>query len=111
MERIVCPVEGFDDFVVLFPQPLLIRHVEAYSRGSRKAGAEFGPGVSAGVQWFSGIIELCEFENKPEGDPMDWPIELFNFIVDDIYLALFQGAINPKKKTSSKPPTTPKEKK
>lgn len=110
MERVECAVAGYENFVILFPQPLLVRHHEAYSRGARKAGDEFGPGVSAGSEWFLGVLEMCEFENKPDGDFLDWPIELFNFVIEEIYQNRFREALYPQKKILSGSPITPKAK-
>jgi hypothetical protein len=99
MAELVCPVEGYGDVALIVPDKFLVKHHDAWSRGVRKAELLFGSTVSAGSEWFCGSLELCEVKNPPAASPDEWPLELFNWVVDEVYIKRFKPVLTPQKKT------------
>ena len=100
-----CPIEGYEDLSVTIPDTFLVRHHELWAKGVRESLDIFGNDASIGMQRFLGCVALCEkIENPPDGGAADWPLDIFHWLIDEVYHSAFEKALNPKKKILSKPP-------
>lgn len=103
MPTVACPIEGLEDVKITFPDEWLIKHNEIFWAGVREAGEN--------VTWNTGLLYGCIAVVKIEGldseKPGEWPLQVFNWIIQTIYYDSLHKALNPEKNSSSPAPTMP----
>jgi hypothetical protein len=97
------------DLTLTFAGEWKVRHYELWARGNRDAAEAFGKDVSVGTMRLFGCIALCDrIEGELAGaSPGDWPLEVYNWIIDTVYHDSFARALHPEKNSSSPAPITP----
>lgn len=126
MRTEVCPVAGFEQVKVTFPDEWLIRHNEAFWAAYREAGEK----TSHNTGLLYGCIAVCEIEGLPaltpspsptlrgrgeqegagtnpspggrgeQGGPGEWPLQVFNWLLKVVYFDGLEKALNPPLKNS-----------
>lgn len=101
MTKLVCPIEGHENFVVELPDVFLVRHHEQYTRGISQAREKglIDEKSSINLIRFYGSQALCtKFENAPAGEIDDWPLAVYMWFLDAVYYDRFDKALSPPKK-------------
>ena len=90
-----CPIPGFENVTLTYPDRWAVKHHTLFYSAVREAGEE----ATQGTQWLYGSVAVCDkIEGLPEGVPVsEWPLELFNWIVQTVYWGSFEKALNPTK--------------
>ena len=88
-----CPVEGFDNVVIELPDQWLVRHNEAFWRAYREAGE-----VSHTTGLLYGSVAVCDkIDGLPDTPPLEWPLEVFAWLINTVYRDGLEVALNPSK--------------
>ena len=91
-----CPIEGFEEIEITFPDHWLVKHNEIFWKAYREAGE-----VSHNTALLYGSVAVCsEIKGVPD-DCAEWPLEIFHWFIDTIYNQSLQTALNRSKKNDS----------
>lgn len=90
-KKVDCPVTGFEEVSITLPDRWLVRHSEQFWQAYSKAGE-----VSVATAQLFGCIALLEQIDGLDGEPLDWPLEVFGWIRETVYLP-FEKALYPPK--------------
>lgn len=95
-----CPVKGYEDFTIEFPDEFEVGHYEQFIQGmndAREAGL-FNDQSSLSEARFYGCKALCTtFENAPDRPLKNWPLAVFLWFVNTIFHDRLEPALNPPK--------------
>jgi hypothetical protein len=94
-----CPVPGYTEVEIEFPDELLVKHQRMYGQAVR-AAIEANENVSVDEARFIGCKAICTEWNVPaaldERPLEDWPLGVFRWVVDTVY-PHYELAANPPK--------------
>jgi hypothetical protein len=108
MTTVNCPVEGWGDFVIEYPDELKVKHQQLYLAGVQKALEEH-EGITVQMVRFYGARALCSrFEGAPDAPVEEWPLAAFSWFMNTVYYGHYDKAVSPPKNSLPAAPTTPK---
>lgn len=95
-----CPIEGYQDFTIEYPDELRVRHQRIFATAVSEAIDQAGgpDNIMLQAARFYGCKALCSrFENAPTVDLDDWPLAVFNWFLDVLYFSYYEPAVTPPK--------------
>lgn len=96
-----CPVEGFENFVIDYPDDLKRGHMRVYADAVTEFIAADGRDLDEIPMEdcrFAGTRALCtRFENPPDEDVDEWPLAVYRWFMDTVYWDHYEPAANPPK--------------
>lgn len=108
MPTVICPVEGFEEVSITYPDVWLYRHFEQYHLGVSQAPDN----STEATKETCGTVALCDrIEGIDIKDLFNQPLYIIRFIKwlrQEVYLSYLMAVSPPKKKTLSKQQTTRK---
>ena len=104
MPKLNCPVEGYEDFVIEFPaypDELKVKHQRMFARAAQHLMDEEGDDALIQDVRFVGSKAICSVWEEPESlrnlDLEDWPMAVFQWVLNVVYFANYDKAANPEK--------------
>lgn len=93
-----CPVAGYEDFVVEYPDELLVKHQKQFARALQAAVEEYGvDNLRLDEARFYGARAICaKFEGAPDRPLDEWPLAVFRWFMGEVY-DHYDAAASPKK--------------
>lgn len=114
MPTVVCPVEGFEEITITYPDEWLYKHLDQYHLGLDSAPK----GASEFTKEVCGTLALCEkiegLDNVDLSNLLSLPLyylKFFSWLKKEVHTNFILAISPPKKKMSSQPQTTPKTRK
>jgi hypothetical protein len=105
-KKVTCPFEGFEEISLTFPdqREWKVRHSEMFWRAYRDAGEK----ATLNTALLHGCVAVCEkIEGLPADIPLDeWPLQVFLWIINEVYYGGLDKATNPPKNLLSPAPPT-----
>lgn len=108
-----CPVKGFEDFTITYPDEgeWIVRHRILFGKGVDKAIETFGDECDIQVRQFLGTLAVCKVENRPTMPIDKWPLPVYAWVLDTVYYGPggYREAVSTPKNSLSSAPTTQRE--
>lgn len=90
-----CPVAGYEDFIIEYPDELLVEHQQQYVGGVQQAFEQHQNLTVQDVRFYGAKALCSRFEGAPEGPVTKWPLAVFSWFMNTVYYGHYDKAINP----------------
>lgn len=92
-----CPIAGYEEFLIEYPDELLVEHQHQYAAAVMKAFEDHAELTEQEARFY-GAKGLCSrFEGAPDLPVKKWPLAVFSWFMNLVYYDLYHPAINPPK--------------